>query len=460
MSRQNSSLENQLQRVTNSVTICETARQELLAARARLAEIVEHKDERLQQITEQHQRQLSESLRRLHDDISARRETLDLDIRNQTASFRSQHEDTLHQLQTRTAESLARLTDREDNEVWVLQSVFDDEAADSPREKLDRENEAFRAQQEFFNQRNETLRRQLELTREYLAASHVSVDSDLPEPRVTEAARRDLAEVARHAGDGLLSKASEIDRLLLPHWIRGPRIWLLGLLIMLVVFFPVFLSNADLSAFLNPDMATPNWQWLGVSAVIAMAMSLFAVVILVVRVQHKTRSRFAAMLQEAANARHATTLWEQKSEVHHAKMERVAEKWLADLTSRRDERVSQLRARFSAERSLLESHVADVLAKVDADCQAQEERVRLSVATERQRLDEQEQQEERRLRREAEVRIEKERSDFRTRVDSKSNPPSRLPANSSNAGIRRFDHSEHSLRNLLPRQLEFANGRR
>ena len=456
MTNNSNTLEHQLVSLTEAVHTCESARVELAAAQSRLTEICEQRDEQLQLITHRNQRLLKESLHQLEVGLNAQRETLELDFRSQSESFRSRREGALHQLEIRTADSLTRLTDREDNEVWVLQSVFDDEATDSPREKLEREKEAYRTQKEFLNERNDTLQKQLQRTQDYLACCHASMDSELPPPAAFHTTRLNLAQIARDAGDSLLSHANDIDRLILPHWVRGLRVWLLSLLLMLVLFFPLFLSNADLSAFLNPDMATPNWNWLAVSAVVSLALAGFAAVMLIMMVQQRMRPRCVAMLQNAADARQAVVLWEEKSELRHKKLEHVAEKWLADLTHRREERVSQLRAGFAAERQVLEGHLSDGQIQFAAECQTHDERLRSSVEAERQRLIDQEQCENARLKQEFEERTDRERSEYREALQQEADACRRT----ADEQLQAWTEQVQSVRSLAQESSDMAAGLR
>ena len=182
------------------------------------------------------------------------------------------------------------------------------------------------------------------------------------------------------AADDVLSVANQLERLHSPQWVRGLRLWGLGFLGFVVLWIVIIAVRADLRQFLNPELGKPDWEWVGVSAVIALVVMVLGCLMLLMSVQSKLRSRFETMLQHFSNAEHARSLWEQKSEKNIDRLHRTSEKWRREVESRRSEQTEKLKNEIDSKLADIRSKTAQQQTQLQADIERRIQRLTTDAA--------------------------------------------------------------------------------
>lgn len=392
----------QLQILSQAVTVCETSRRELMTFQARLAGCEEEKQQRLEQIAQQQSALLQQELQRIDAQADQERETLQLDLEAQRTSFQAHQEQALQLHESEINEELRQLNEQKKNELWVLQSVLDEDASDSPTDQLERERDTFQLQKQAMQQRADVLQQQISRTQLFLQDCHSAADivPVTAEPQTHDG--RDLSDVIRETGDQLLAAGAELESRSLPQWIRGSRLWILAVSVAVVVFLPVLFIKVRPSEVLNPDLAPPNWQWLMVAALSGVVAAICVAGLSVTMVQSRLRSGFQQLLQYAANAQSLTALWEDRSAQQLKKMERAAEKWKRKMIRRREQRTAQIEEQFAVKQSLLEQQLQQLQQTSETELADREAQLNQQQLTEHQRIDERQQNERQRAEQDSE----------------------------------------------------------
>ena len=317
------------------------------AAQQRAA-VIEHQLRELDDREEEFRLQLQEmSTRKLQvqeDTIRSETESRRRDLISNYESHRDQLNRNaaarLRELEVAGKEATAAIRARLQNELWVLQSVCDENQEDTPVRQAERARGDFQTQQKWLEQRFAELDERVRLSAEYLNQCHAGMDAALPSP-VVEAKSRDAARVqATDFADRAMIAAAAIDHPSLPQWILGWRILGLGLLVFLVISVFVTIARADISLFLNPLAGRPDWQWLGVASGIGGGLSFLTVMVLLSVVQSRLRGAFEELLQCVSNARALSEFWQVRSGAELKKLEAAAERWSADVQLRREQRAA------------------------------------------------------------------------------------------------------------------------
>jgi len=380
-------MESQLKILASAVAVCRTTREGVRAAQAKLSQLETEKAEHLEIIRQHNATWLKQEIDRLQAATESQQETLSLDLKSRTESFRCQQEQTLQQLTSELAEEVARLNEHEKSDLWVLQSVLDENAADSPVDQIDRERETFELQQAAVEQRAAVLEQQLNRTHEYLAECHASTDRQTLAAQEYRADGRELTEVIRDTGDQLLAEAAALESQSLAQWTRGSRLWLLAAVVGIMATVAVSLIRPDaLRGLLNADLANPDWPWLGVSMLCGFVAAAFSAVTCSMMVQSRLRGGFQSMQQHASNVESLSALWETRSRQRLNKLERAAEKWRVQVTKRRERRTQHIQQQFGAKRDIVECRLNKAQVECETNCTTQEERILSEQESERQRL--------------------------------------------------------------------------
>ena len=380
-------LDHQLQILSRAVSVCEAKRNELTELQAQLADHDRTKTKRLAEIQKQHSLRQQQELQRLQMQAQQERETVQLDLLGQSDSFLAQKKQTqLHQTGELTEET-SRLTEQEKSELWVLQSVLDEDAADSPTDQLEREQENFQLQKTTIEQRADVLQQQITRSQLFLDECHTTAEVQPlpPQPFISDG--RDLADVIRESGDQLLAQAGDMESLSLPQWIRGSRLWLLALTVAVLVFFPVLLTRIHPETLLNPDLEPINWQWILISAVCGFAAAACTTVFCMMSVQNHLRCGFQNMQQHASNHHSLAVLWEERSEQRLQKLAHAAKKWQKKVTRQRERKTASIQERFAGQRAILEQKIVQLQLKFDADVKLHETSLQHHQTTELERID-------------------------------------------------------------------------
>ncbi len=255
-------------------------------------------------------------------------------------TFASREEARLH----RHGEAIAAIRSKLQNDLWVLNEVLDENREDSPLSQAERARENFETQEAALRQRLEDLDTRMRASAEYLEACHAAHDGSQPAVAV-QARSRDAARTeALEWIDQVVIASGRLNRLTLPQWVLGARLYFLGLLIFLSAAIISLVVRSDISRFLNPGLGKPDWQWFGISCLIGFAVAFLFLLILLSIVQSRLRGEYEDMLQQAINGRAAAELWRSKSRQELKRLEHAADQWAADNTRRRQARVQAVEA--------------------------------------------------------------------------------------------------------------------
>ncbi len=349
----------QLETASRLATEGQQFRSQLLTIQQQLRELTEVRDEDLGRLEKSAQAALQTELQRIKADLDSQLETLHLDCTIRAESLCESHEQALRQLTQRVTEDVARLEEQRKSETWILQSVLDEDTSDSPVSQFDREAETFVTQKAFLDERFEQLQQQLQRTEQFLINCHAGSEVALPEATVTTTSRIELCDAAVAHGDSALAEAGQMERLHLPHWVKGFRIWGFSGLLFVLLWIPITVLKADVRTFVNPDLANPNWQWAAVSSLISLSTVLLGSLMLLLTVQNRLRTRFQSILQHISNAEYARRKWEQKSQKHIDRLEETAEHWRRETEERRESQTRRIQREIDAKVAAVQSHAAD-----------------------------------------------------------------------------------------------------
>ncbi|MFM7059463.1 MAG: FtsK/SpoIIIE domain-containing protein [Planctomycetota bacterium] len=268
-------------------------------------------------------------------------------------NFAGREQNRLHQ----HGEAVAAVRSRLQNDLWVLNEVLDENREDSPLSQAERARENYATQDAALKQRLEDLDARLQASADYLEACHAAHDESQPtatiQARTRDAARTEALEWI----DQVVISSGRLNRLTLPQWVLGVRLYALGLLIFLSAAIVSLVLKADLSLFLNPGLGRPDWQWFGISCLIGAAFAFLFLLILLSVVQSRLRGEYEDMLQQAVNGRAAADLWRSRSRQELKRLEQAAEQWAADNARRRQARVEAVEAAAAAAIAALETQL-------------------------------------------------------------------------------------------------------
>ena len=332
-----------------------------------LQEIDERETDAIEKLRQDHDFQLGKQLDLVRREWEERNRTLVQNSEEHRERRAGNSSSRLRQLEIQLMESVSAVRTRLQHELWVLQSVCDENQEDTPVRYSERARGEFQTQRKWLEQRFAELDERVRLSYEYLKECHAGMELTAPPP-VAEAKSRDAARgTAAEFADRALVAAMAIDRPSLPQWIAGGRIFGLGILIFLIVSVFVTIARADIVLFLNPSAGQPDWQWLGVSCGIGIGTAFLLVMVLLSRVQSSLRGAFEEMLQCISNAKALAEFWESRSLVELKKLESAAEKWSAEVLLRREQH--RMALSNAAETEILQL-TEDVEQKMDDEKQA------------------------------------------------------------------------------------------
>lgn len=331
--------------------------------------------------------QLRQQLQHLAEAMQTVREQLN---RDHAAAVRTVEERVATEFQSRTeqisrfcddaensiqSELTRRISDREaafqeaqearrkwlENELWVLASVCDENSEHSPVSAYERALAVYETQRSVVDESiNQVLLRTDEAS-DWLSRCHAGVDALLPmstlEPGTAEQNRE---HVATECGEAL-RVSDEMFRLIAPQWVHGWRIIGISLVFLLVLIVPVTMFKADVRAFLNPEISSPDWHWLGVSSLISAGVVILGMTALLLIVQQRLRSRFAEILQRSANAQSAASEFRIQTVRELRAMKVAAESWQRRVVRVRDEQTAALQVDTESQlQALQQQHLAEL----------------------------------------------------------------------------------------------------
>lgn len=324
-----------------------------------------------QQVQREHATALGTLEERVAAEYRTRCEQIEAWAGSQLQAVQTQQDQQLAELEGAWREAEQAQQKALENELWVLQSVCDENSDDSPVTRYERAVGVFENQQKVVLETLNTLNQRIDETAAYLSHCHASADTLLPvatlELGSAEENRQQIAEQSASA----LELSDGIFRLHLPQWICGWRAVGLSLLAVLVLTIPITAVKADLRAFANPDIARPNWEWLGLSALISMGAVVLIFTVLLLLVQQSLRSRFGRLLQAAANAQTAAATFNGQVVRELQKLRSTADKWQKQMVAVRQKQEQLLHGGAASQRGSLRQQFEFNTAAVRQACQQQ-----------------------------------------------------------------------------------------
>lgn len=381
------SLTNQLTSASQNIAECEVLRTELQRLQTHMETVVAERDQTLESLQQSALTNMQAERQRIHDNADRELDTLRLDCNSRRETLQQNLKTTLHRLVADLEVETNNLEERRKSELWVLQSVMDEDGDDSPVVHFEREAETFVTQKAFLDERFEILQQQLKDSEQYLANSHATTEAELPPPNLNVTKRLELKDAAVEAGNQAMAAADEIERLKLPRWLQGFRIWALSLLAFVVLWIPIVAARADLRQFINPELTKPDWQWTAMAALIAAVIVVMFAVLSLVSAQASLRSRFQSMLQHVSNARAARAGWEQKSQRYVDRMEGQASEWRLEVEQRRIQQTQKLTEDIDSRIASLRNQTATQQAAFEGEIQRQVQQIDHELTTAEQRIE-------------------------------------------------------------------------
>ena len=390
MNADENTLPQQMDALINAVAECAGARQRVTELQEQVTRLDQERAEHLQVLQQHNNQQQQQQISSLQQATQLQKETLQADLTARQESSRHQLAQSLDQRSRELKEEIEGIKEQEKSELWVLLSVLDEDAVDSPTEQLERERETFRQNSTAIEERAAVIEEQITRTQQFLSQCHAATDRENPAPQPWISDDRELTEIIRQTGDEVLTRAANLEARSLPQWTRGSRLWLLSLAAAVVVFVPVLMIKPDtVRGLISPEITQPDWAWLGVAALSGLLAGAFFSVTCLMILQSRLRNGFQAMLQDNSNTHSLTALWKQQMEQRIGKMERAAEKWQRQVARRREQKTAKIHSNFSARRQAVEQQIADAEASFQKKTDTLQEQLMAEQQTEHQRLDRQ-----------------------------------------------------------------------
>lgn len=359
----------QLRHIRSEVSQCQ---QRMRQIREELQVLEEEEQSSFAQLSDRLDQQQHRVLCEVQDQHSARvqqiQEQLEQDLDACHRRFSQHLGQQSAQYQQECSASQAQL----EGELWVLRSVCDESRDDSPTSEAARAREKLENRESTIRQRQQDLKDRLALQHDYLKSCHARVDPELPAASVSAPSSEVAREKIHSLLDDSFELSGEIDAMNLPQWVQGMRVLLIPLLSFVCIVIPVTLVRADLQSYLDPSRGEPDWEWLGVSALIGAAVSFLFTLVTVLTVQGRLRRRVEEMKQNAADIAALQEYWNKQSWKQQLVLEERAEKWLSELEQSRERKAARMTEETEQQLAVLR--------------QQHEERVRQLTSEEQQQL--------------------------------------------------------------------------
>ena len=335
-------LETQISELKKLQIRCVEARASVLKIRSQLLELGTQSSEAISRLQTSLDSETKRKIEHLAVEIRNRLEQTEVDGAGQRESASEARERRLEELHAKLKQDVAECRQKLQNELWVLQSVCDESNEDTPVRNAERAQESFNTQRAFIDQQLADLNTRVDHTAKYLDECHAGMEKQLPAPVVELKGRDASRQIAIEQLDYAIAAAGRVDSQLLPQWIAGLRLFGLGFLIFLVVTVASTALRADLTKFVNPEISKPDWEWLGVSAVIGLGAAVLINTVLTLLARSSLRGAFEDVLLHTSNATAATNHWTQKSQQELKQLMTAADKWKAEMVERREKHAAKL----------------------------------------------------------------------------------------------------------------------
>lgn len=371
----------QLRQVAQQTAECQSLSAQLKQLQTQLQQLTEQYQDDLHSVRHNHQLALENQLRQIKAQAQARLDAAQSDYRQQTELDRNQAQRDQKELQLQFEAERTQLEERRNSETWILQSILDEATEDSPITTFERETDSFVAHKDTLDQQLEDLNLQVQQASEYLERCHAAVDATLPEANLTVRDREGVRNAAVEEANALVAQATQLSQVGMASWVQGARIWGLSLLSFLVLWIGIAAVRADLRDFVNPELTKPDWEWVGVAAVIAAVVVVMVSLLLLMRVQGQLRHRFQEMLQHFSNVQLARKIWEQKSVQHLERLDRTAKRWRQELEERRRQQTLKIQTEIDARLTSLQQHAEAQRTQIQTQLLAAAEQQRSTLTT-------------------------------------------------------------------------------
>ena len=335
-------LETQISELKKLQIRCVEARASVLKIRSQLLELDSQSTDALQKLQTRLETETKQKIEQLAIEVRNRLEQTEVDVAGQRESASESRERRLEELHAKLKQDVADCRQKLQNELWVLQSVCDESNEDTPVRNAERAQESFNTQRAFIDQQLADLNTRVDHTARYLDECHAGMEKQLPAPVVELKGRDASRQIAIEQLDYALAAAGRVDSQILPQWIAGWRLFGLGFLIFLVITVASTALRADLTKFVNPDLSKPDWEWLGVSAVIGLGAAVLISTVLTLLARSSLRAAFEDVLLHTSNATAATNHWAQKSQHELQQLMTTADKWKVEMVERREKHAAKL----------------------------------------------------------------------------------------------------------------------
>ena len=335
-------LETQISELKKLQIRCVEARASALKIRSQLLELDTQSSEAISRLQTRLDTETKQRIEQLAVEVRNRLEQTEVDVAGQRESASESRERRLEALHAKLKQDVAECRQKLQNELWVLQSVCDESNEDTPVRNAERAQESFNTQRAFIDQQLADLNTRVDHTAKYLDECHSGMEKQLPAPVVELKGRDASRQIAIEQLDYALAAAGRVDSQILPQWIAGWRLFGLGLLIFVVVTVASTALRADLTKFVNPELSKPDWEWLGVSAVIGLGAAVLINTVLTLLARSGLRGAFEDVLLHTSNATAATNHWTQKSQLELQQLMTAADKWKAEMVERREKHAAKL----------------------------------------------------------------------------------------------------------------------
>lgn len=379
-------IDSQLQSASELSAECERYRDQFKAIRDHVADLARRRQRQRTDIERQATKELQAKLGRIDETADQELATLRLDSNARRQSLKASCEQALQNLSNRASDEVAECEEKRKSELWVLQSVLDEDLDDTPATTFDREAETFHTQKTFLDERLMVLHQQLEETGAFLQSCHAGMDQERPESTIKSGKRLEMRDAAVAASDAALAVAGDFQGLHLPQWVKGGRLWAFCIIGFLIVWVAVTAARENLRNYINPDLGHPDWEWAAVAALISIAAVVAIAFIVVYQVQSTLRQRFSAMLQHVSNAESARSAWERKTEKYIDQLEAAAEEWRTTMELRRVEQARKITSEIDARIAAVHARTTRESTDLQEDLTRQLNTLAASLITEETRI--------------------------------------------------------------------------
>ena len=317
-------------------------RTRMLQIREELRKLDEEQREQLDQLTARMDRGQDERLRTAQDEYSEQLLRIEADLQSALEAAERDSRELQSQQEAKFEQQQQEIRHHFDGELWVLRSVLDESREDSPISAASRARDALETLEKTIRQRCVDLEQCREELAAYLRSCHSGMDETVPPAEVSvpsaDAARLRIQELY----DQCFAETAAIYAMSLPQWVQGIRVLLIPLVLFLAVLVSVTFTKADPQSFVTAGRSEADWEWLGVSAVIAAATAFMVTMILVLIVKGRLSRGFEEILQAASNAAALETYWSRQSWKQQEQLEARAELWLKEMEQQRRRKAAAL----------------------------------------------------------------------------------------------------------------------